>query len=245
MTGSVRSVSGAFAILRLLAGTGPLKLTAIGHDLGLSPSSCLNLLRTLVDEGAIVRDAASKAYRLSPEWAAADLFAGGRDQALIDRLRPAMAQAAGDFATTVGLWKLAPGRRLHLIAHAECDAPMRIQLATGQRQPIGSGAVGRALAAAQQADDGELARRFAEVRWQSPLPFSTYQAEVAQAARLGFAIDRGTSVTGVWSVAAALGSADPGYILSASVFAGSRGEAELDRIGARLFAIGHGALSAI
>ena len=53
MSQPVRSVAQAFAILRLLADGDGLTLSEIGRALDLSPSSCFNLLNTLVAEGAI------------------------------------------------------------------------------------------------------------------------------------------------------------------------------------------------
>lgn len=234
MASTIRSVASAFAILRLLAVSGPLTLTGIGQELGLSPSSCLNLLRTLVDQGAVEREGKAKLYRLAPSWAVTGLFDVGRDRAMAERLRAAMAQVANEHEATVGLWKVSPGRRLQLIAHAECNAAMRIQLADGQRQPIGGGAVGRALAAAEKPGDAELARRFAEVRWQSPLPLSTYLEQIALAAEQGFAIDEAATFTGVTSLAATVGEDHPAYLVSASVFAGSRRPAELQALGTAL-----------
>jgi DNA-binding IclR family transcriptional regulator len=234
MTSSVRSVDNAFAILRLLAESGPQTLTGIGQELGLSPSSCLNLLRTLVDQGAVEREGRAKLYRLAPSWAETRLFDAGRDRVMIETLRAAMAQVAREHEATVGLWKVSPGRRLQLIAHAQCNAAMRIQLADGQRQPIGGGAVGRALAAAEQPGDAELARRYAEVRWQSPLPLSIYLEQIALAAEQGFAIDEAATFTGVTSLAATVGEDRPAYLVSASVFAGSRGAKELHALGTAL-----------
>src|SRR3546814_15761696 len=74
MTGPVRSVSQSFAILRLLAEAGTLTLSDIGRTVGLSPSSCLNLLKTLVGEGAVERDARTKYYRLAPAWQAVEVL---------------------------------------------------------------------------------------------------------------------------------------------------------------------------
>lgn len=236
MTSPVRSVASAFAILRLIAESGPATLTEIGQNLDLSPSSCLNLLRTLVDQGAIEREIGTKRYRLTDEWSDSGLFLGGRDAAVIDQLRPTMTRLARDFEATIGLWKVSPGRRLQLIAHALCNAPLRIQLADGQRQPLGGGAVGRALAAAQQVNDAELARRYSEVRWQTPLPLSSYINEVARATRLGFAIDNGAAFPGVCSIAAALGGDSPALILSVSIFAGSRTDDQIESIGRALSA---------
>ena len=70
MSGPVRSVSQAFAILRLLSShPAGLTLSEIARDLALSPSSCLNLLRTLVAEGMVERGGAAKLYRAASGWA--------------------------------------------------------------------------------------------------------------------------------------------------------------------------------
>jgi len=231
MTTNIRSVAQAFAILRVLADSAPQSLSELGRTLDLSPSSCLNLLRTLVDEGVIEREAGTKRYCLTREWAAADLFQAGSTRALIDRMRPAMVQFAREHGTTVGLWKVVPGRRLRLIAHGESNARMRIQLADGQRQPLGGGAVGRALAAAQHLDDSELARRHAEVRWQRPMPLTRYIQDVRKAEREGYAIDDSVAFPGVCSIAVALPDLPAGTCLSASFFSGSISAVEIERIG--------------
>lgn len=234
MPSTVRSVAQAFAILRLLAESDPLTLSDLVRALNLSPSSCLNLLRTLVDQGVIEREPGAKRYRLSHDWATADLFQAGRAQKVIDRLRPLMAHFAREYAATVGLWKVIPGSRLRLIAHSASDARMRIQLADGQRQPLGGGAVGRALAAAQQLDDSELARRYVEVRWQKPMSLSQYIAEVRHAEAQGFAIDDSIAFAGVCTVAIALPELLPGFCISASFFSGSITPYEIDRTGRAL-----------
>ena len=231
MTRTVRSVTQAFAILRALADSAPQSLSELGRALDLSPSSCLNLLRTLVDEGVVEREVRTKRYCLTRDWAAADLFEAGSARAVIDHMRPAMVQFAREFGTTVGLWMVVPGRRLRLIAHAESDARMRIQLADGQRQPLGGGAVGRALAAAQRADDSELARRHADVRWQTPMPLSRYIQDVRQAERTGYAVDDSVAFAGVCSIAVAVFDLHPGTCVSASFFSGSIDAIEIERIG--------------
>ena len=237
MTSPVRSVAHAFAILRLLAETSPLTLSELGRTLALSPSSCLNLLRALVDEGVVEREGKSKRYRLTQDWASADLFQAGRAQNVIDRMRPLMAQFAREFSATVGLWKVAPGSRLRLIAHVGHDAPMRIQLADGQRQPLGGGATGKALAAAQRLDELELSRRFSEVRWQKPMPLRTYIEDVRQAEMRGYAVDDGAAASGVCTVSVALPDIHPGFCISASTFSGSISQDEVDRMGENLTAL--------
>ena len=239
MTTRVRSVAQAFAILRLLASTGAQTLTDVARGLGLSPSSCLNLLRTLVDEGAVELEGRRKTYRLAQDWHAAELFGTGKAQSVIDRIRPLMTQFARESGATAGLWQVMPGRRVQLVAHAECDAVLRIQLGEGQRQPLGGGAVGRALSAAQAVDDGELSRRFAEVKWQQPMRVRQYIDEVRKAEELGYAVDDGAAFAGVCSVAVALPDLHPGFCISASLFSRSRTDDEIARIGLSLLALKH------
>ncbi|QXF11970.1 helix-turn-helix domain-containing protein [Sphingopyxis terrae] len=232
MTGPVRSVSLAFAILRLLADAGPLTLSDIGRSLGLSPSSCLNLLKTLAGEGAIERAEPGKRYRLTAAWQAAALLReNGGAAALAERARPLMLRFAQRSEAAVGLWAAVSRERMQLLAHAESDAGMRLRLADEQRQPLGGGAAGRALAAAQGIDARELARRFAPVRWQAALDFETYAAQVREAAAKGFAVDEGFAHRGVVTVAAGLAEPRPGFCLSASIVAGSRSAAEIEALG--------------
>lgn len=239
MTTRVRSLALGFAILRLLAVSGAQSLTDVARAMRLNPSSCLNLLRTLVDEGAVDFEGKRKTYRLAADWLATDLFGSGKTQTVIDRIKPLMAGAAKDTDATIGLWQVIPGQRVRLIAHAECDAMLRIQLAEGQRQPLGSGAVGRALAAAQGIDDGEIARRFAEVKWQKAVRLREYIDDIRAAQTCGYAVDDGTAFAGVCTIAVALPDLPPGFCVSASFFSGSRSASEMAQIGAALQGIKH------
>jgi DNA-binding IclR family transcriptional regulator len=233
MLGPVRSVSQAFAILRLLAQRGPLTLSVIGRETGLSPSSCFNLLRTLVAEGALERDADDKRYRLAAGWSGLAGLRDGELERVIARARPLLARFAKDHEATAGLWRVASGR-LALVALEDSGAATRIHMVEGQRQPLGGGSSGRAIAASETLDLDELERRFAVVRWQKPLSFSAYAGQVAAARKRGFAIDDGFGHAGVCSLAAVLPNADPAMCVTASIFAGSRNERQVDRIGRSL-----------
>lgn len=237
MTGPVRSVAQAFAILRLLAESGPLTLSDIGRLIGLSPSSGLNLLKTLVAEGAVERDARTKQYRLAPAWQAADALRDSHAARLVDAAQPLMAHFAQKAEAAVGLWKIVSRDRMQLVVRAESDAGMRLSLADDQRQPLGGGAAGRAIAAAQAASDIEIARRFAPVRWQAELPFETYMRQIGEAKARGFAIDQGYTHRGVCTVAAGIADIPPGFCLSASIVAGSRSASEIEALGGELLAL--------
>lgn len=234
MTGPVRSVSHAFSILRLLADRRPLSLSDIARLAELSPSSCLNLLKTLVEEGVIEREARTKFYRLTQVWASSEALRDGTAQALADRALPLLGQFAQTGDAAVALWQVISRDRMRLVSHAESDAAMRIRIVDGQRQPLGGGAAGRALGAAQRVDDAELARRYAAVHWQAELSLETYIDQVHRAEEKGFAIDGGFAHRGICTVAVAIAEIDPGFCISASVFAGSRSTEEIAAIGAEL-----------
>lgn len=239
MTGPVRSVSHAFAIIRLLARSNALSLSDIGRMIGISPSTCLNLLKTLTAEGVIEREAQKKQYRLTPPWRWADVLGDSRAKRLVGRAQPAMMQFAQSHETAVGLWQIVSRDRMQLVTHAESDAGMRLTLADEQRQPLGAGAAGRAIAAAQEIGEAELARRFAPVRWQADLSIATYVRQVEDAAAKGFALDRGYAHRGVYTAAAALTDIAPGFCLTASFVAGSRTDSELETLGAALAELGN------
>jgi DNA-binding IclR family transcriptional regulator len=131
----------------------------------------------------------------------------------------------------VGLWRAASRDRMQLLAHAESDAGMRLRLADEQRQPLGGGAAGRALAAIHGLDDKELKRRFAQVRWQTKLTFETYASQVREAAVRGYAVDVGHAHRGVATAAVGLGGDYEDFCLSASVVSGADGGAEIVDLG--------------
>lgn len=236
MSSPVPSVVQAFAIVRALADRRALTLSEVAQSCGISPSSCLGLLRTLVGEG-VLSLGEGKRYALSPPWsdiAASDL---DRSTRLVARARPLLDRMARAWHAPIGLWRVAGRDRLQLVALGQSVAATRIHMEEGQRQPIGSGAVGRALAAAQRVGRDELARRFAAVRWQRPTSFDDYAGQVAEAVTLGFGVDDGLSYAGIASIAACLPDESHSLCVSASVFAGSRTDDEFADLAAALQAL--------
>lgn len=202
--------------------------------LEISPSSGLNLLKTLVVEGAVERDSRTKRFRLTSPWQSIEAFREQGSGWLVGHAKPLMAQFAQSAEAAMGLWKMVSNERMQLVAHAECDAGMRLKLAEAQRQPLGAGAAGRALAAAQNVDAAELERRFAKVRWQVDLPFGTYVDQIIEAKAAGYAIDEGFAHRGVCTVAAGIPDVAPGFSLSISFLAGTRSPDEVHSLGTDL-----------
>lgn len=231
---SVRSVVHALSIIQLLAERAPLSLSEVARALDLSPSSCLALLRTLVEEGVIRREHQAKRYALADEWAAAGIPRLDPAARMTERLKSVLPRLAAEFKATVGLWAIMPGERQGLVAHVEADTPMRIHMAPGQRQPIGGGAVGRAFLAASGADPAELARRQAAIRWHRPQSAEAYAADVARAREVGYAVDDGVVYAGICSIAAVLPVGEGRFCISLSVFSGALSSEEVEATGERL-----------
>jgi len=233
---SVRSVVHALSIIRLMGERGLLTLSEVARALDLSPSSCLALLRTLVAEGVLLRQRPGKHYALSPEWAAAAIPGLDPVSRTTERLKPFLAQLAAEFSATVGLWTLLPGERQGLVSHVESDAPMRIHMAAGQRQPLGGGSVGRAFLAEREPGETELAARQAAIRWHRPQSLRDYAADVLRARAQGYAVDDGVLYAGICSIAAVLPVGAGQFCASLSVFSGALTDEEIRRTGEQLAA---------
>lgn len=236
MASGVPSVVNAFAIMRALAHGRALTLSEVAQQCGISPSTCLGLLRTLVAEG-VLHSGASKRYALSSPWAKSIESDVDGTARLITSARPSLERAARAWRAPVGLWQLVSNVRVQLVALGEDTAATRIHMEEGQRQPMGGGSVGRAFAASQNLQPSELARHHAEVRWQRPVSFSEYAESVDQARVRGWSIDDGSAYAGITSLAVTLPQTPAIFCLSASVFAGSRTDCELAALGRSLMAL--------
>ena len=228
----VGSIVQAVAVLRLLgtmnAGAG---VTAIARALGIGPSSCFNVLKTLVGEDLVAFDAVTKTYTLGLGTVDLAHRALGRD-VLVQAAEAAMAALAHQHDAAIGLWRLAPGERLVLVALAESDAATRIHMMVGQRQPAVAGATGRAVLASRGLDDMTVNAAHAGLRWQNAPGAAEYLAQVRAAESRGFAMDIDQINRGIVTVASTVidqhGSLR--FVLSASMFIG-RDSTALDAIG--------------
>ena len=197
----VGSVTSTIAILRLLATVEqPIGVNAIARRLELTPSSCFNILKTLVEEDFVNCDPETKAYSL-----------GGGVIAIARRaLDPAEAfelvrARAEDFSErkslTTGLWRVVRRKRIVLVGYTAGPTTMRIHLTVGQRLPLLMGSVGRCIAALGGMSDDEIAAGFKELRWQESVPFDKYLEQVAETRRTGWGLDEGNFIRGVTTIA--------------------------------------------
>jgi len=232
----VGSVVHAAAILRHLGrAERPQGVTAIAAHLGLSPSSCFNILKTLAAEDLAVFDPETRTYALGPGVIEIARSALGRDE-VVRAARSAMHRIAEDYDVAVGLWRLGGRERLTLTALAESEATARIHLVIGQRQPADAGATGRAVLASRNAPDDMVRLACSRVRWQQAPSPEDYVDQVRQARRQGWAIDVDQIIRGMTTVAAALcdGRGAVRYTLSASTFTGREAPERIEAIGEAL-----------
>jgi DNA-binding IclR family transcriptional regulator len=193
------AVAQAVQILRCLSTSPtPLGVAAVTRQVGLSPSSCFNVLRALVAEGLLTFDPIAKTYALG--LGLVEIASPVLGMGYLDLIRPMLLGIAVRFESLVALWQVTPDERMILVERFHSDAAVRIELRPGQRLPAYVGAVGRCIAAHAELSETELFRRFSMLRWQTPIDFATYAAQVATARRDGFAIDRGHLLRGIDAV---------------------------------------------
>lgn len=236
----VKPVLNCVNILRHLSqAEHPATLTQITRKLGINPSTCLSILRTLVSLGLVAPHANTKAYVIGDgviSLAEGVLGRGG----LLEIFRHPMEQLARKFSVTVTLWRMVDEDRMYLATSAVSDANVRIQMRLGQRLPRWVGAVGRVMAAHSGLSEAELRRRFAQLRWQSPPTFRTYMDQVADARHRGYAEDDGNFDRGVLSIAVPVFdlAGDVTMACGVTMFSGQHTPAALKEIVEHLTAIG-------
>ena len=234
---SVPAVVNAVRILRYLArvrkSTG---VTLIASETGISPSSCFNILRTLVGQGLLTFNKRNKTYALGIGLAeiASGLFGAGDVRAI----RPLLDQIAQKYAVLLALWHITNDQRVVLIDRIYPNTPVRVELQLAQRLPAYAGAVGRCVAAVSDVPADLLRRRFGKIQWQAPQSFDAFRASVQQARSDGFALDEGCLFRGIHSVAVVVDGVGPPQLgISGVTIAGQLSQKELRRLGTDLKAV--------
>lgn len=198
----VGALMAGLGVLRYLAGTSvPVGVTRIARDLDLHSSTCFNLLKTLVHERLVNFDDSSKTYSIG--LGVVELAKGALEQSSYVRLlRPHLEAVAARHRVTATLWHRMPGERVLLVDRADNESAVRVHMSIGQRLPMYIAALGRCMAAHSGLSAAELRSRVSELRWDASPSFEQYLAEVDEARRLGYAVDRSQYVKGVTTASA-------------------------------------------
>jgi DNA-binding IclR family transcriptional regulator len=197
----VGAVVHAIGILKYLStAPAPLGVAAIARGTGISVSTCFNILRTLARTRFVSFREADKTYALG--LGVAELAAGFLGVSHAELIRPELQRLALKYEMPVVLWRVTEDGHIILTEHAYCPTAVRVEMPAGMRLPMLIGAVGRCVAATLDITEGELRRRFAALRWQSPPSFDSYAADVRAARERGWSIDQGQLYRGLITIAA-------------------------------------------
>jgi DNA-binding IclR family transcriptional regulator len=196
------AIARAAAVLRLLGRSeNPLGVQAIARELGLVPSTCLYVLRTLTDEGLVGFDPDTKRYALDAgvltlarQWLRRDRFAD-LSQPVLDRL----AQGFGLTMLGVQIFGL---DRIVVVAMSQSSQNFQLSTQVGSRFPALISATGRLIAAYGEYGPADLRARFDKLRWDNAPAFADWLAQVAETRTKGLAVDQGNYITGVTVVGA-------------------------------------------
>jgi len=196
------AISRAAAILRLLGKSDiPLGLQAIARKLNLVPSTCLYVLRALVDEEFVAFDPDTKRYSLEAgvltlarQWLRRNQFT--------DLAQPALDRISREFDVTMQGVNIVGLDHIIVVAVSQAGNNFQISAQIGSRFPALISATGRCIAAFGDHSEAELEARFKTLRWDEPPTFVDWKAQVSQTRVQGFAVDAGNYISGVTVVAA-------------------------------------------
>lgn len=231
--GLVGSVVQALSVLRYIARTRePAGVTTIARALNINPSSCFNILRTLVAEGFLERDEGAKTYILGV--APLDLARSVIDEnGAFPYLRPDMQRLADSFSVTTTLWRLTRSERWVLVGLTESLALARIHMTIGQRLPLYCGAMGRVLAAHRALPQSEMLSRFKAVRWHSAPTVEEYLEQIEETSERGWGLDENQFNQFFSSIAAPVidSAGRVRFCVTQTMFAGQHSPVELRDLG--------------
>lgn len=233
---TVKPVVNTIGILRYLAQTGtPERAADIARHLSINPSTCFNILRTLVAEDVVDFNPVTKMYSAGLGLArlVEQLVTQGQRMELA---KPFMQDLAARFHVTITLWRRMGPDRIVMVSSEASPTDLRIDMAAGQRLPILMGASGRLFAEHLSDKEAEIRQAFEQIRWMRPLSFEAYMREVARAKRRGWATDDGHFANGILSVAAPVRdtSGAIGFTISAVMIRGHHDEAGIEALGEAL-----------
>ena len=195
----VPAVSRAVTILRHLGKSAePLGVNRLARELGLVPSTCLHILRVLTDEGLVAFDPRSKRYAIDIGILPIARSAIQRN-GFASLIEPRLTELSRSFGGTAAATQLADTDHMVVVALSRSSLPFRLQVDLGSRFPALISATGRCHAAFNLGElpEQRLRSRFAKLDWDHPPDFESWKREVARTRAEGFAIDRGSYISGV------------------------------------------------
>lgn len=196
------AISRAAAILRLLGKSDtPLGLQTIARSLNLVPSTCLYVLRALVEEEFVSFDPDTKRYSLEAGVLTLARHWLRRNQ-FTDLSQPVLNRISHDFDVTVLGVNIVGLEHIIVVAISQAGSNFQISAQVGSRFPALISATGRCIVAFGNHSEDELQEKFKALRWDEPPTFDEWKAQINKTRVDGFAVDEGNYISGVTVVAA-------------------------------------------
>jgi DNA-binding IclR family transcriptional regulator len=228
----VKPISNAIGIIRHLSKSQqPATVTQLARLLTINPSTCFNIVRTLVAEGLVEFDESSKSYAVG--LGLMKLVEGVMTESeRLAKVKPKMHEIAERHGVTLLLWRRVGVDRMLLISVENSSADLQIHLRAGQRLPLLIGATGRAVAARIGLTKQQLKDKFRSLRWARRISFEDYWHDTQTAAERGWAVDDGYFSTGATTVAAPVlnRAGSVSHSIVAIMFRGQHDQATIKRI---------------
>ena len=198
---AVPAVTRAIAILRLLGrSASPLGLKAIAQTLDLVPSTCLHVLRALIEEKLVKVNSYSKRYSLDVGMlplARAVL----RNSSFATLVQPELDRLSKRYGLTAIGVEMLGLQYMIVVALSRSPAILGLHVDVGSRFPALISASGRCVAAFGNHRWSDMEQRFRSLRWQNAPDLDVWRKEVESVKRKGFSIDRGNYIVGVVIIA--------------------------------------------
>lgn len=198
------AVARTVAVLRQLGRAAePVGVNQLARDLDLVPSTCLHILRALVEEGLVAFDPASKRYTIDIGILPIARSAIHRN-GFASLIEPRLTELSLGFGGTAVATQLTGGEHMVVVALSRAALPFRLQVDLGSHFPALISATGRCHAAFNLADAGEadLRERFGQLNWDDAPAFEEWMADIEETRQQGYAVDRGRYISGVTILAA-------------------------------------------
>jgi DNA-binding IclR family transcriptional regulator len=199
---AVPALTRGIKILRHLAKSDqPLGVNQVARSTDLIPSTCLHILRTLVEEGLVNVDEETKRYSLGVgilPIARTAILRNGFNQIV----QPHLDTLANEFEiTSIGIEK-ANSDHMIAVAIARSQMPFRLQVDIGSRFPSLISATGRCFAAFGNFSKSQLKQQFQKLTWGNPPSFEEWESQVSETKSRGFGLDSGQYIPGVTVISA-------------------------------------------
>jgi DNA-binding IclR family transcriptional regulator len=197
----VPAVSRSIAILRLLGRSKQsLGVKAIADELDLVPSTCLHILRVLVDEELVRFEPGTKRYVLGNGMLslARSLL---EDADFTQLVQPVLDRLAGEYGVTAMGVEVTPRQSALVLALSHPNQPFRLHTEVGSEFTALVSATGRLIAAYSTEGWTELHHKFKAIPWDRSPSFKQWKQEVETCRNKGWSVDRDHFIAGITIVA--------------------------------------------